>query len=49
MVTEVNGQSFENEVIKSGLPVVVDFWALQVMGCGPHPGDTDMGAAIGVS
>jgi thioredoxin 1 len=27
MVTEVNDQSFENEVIKCQIPVVVDFWA----------------------
>ena len=27
MVTEVNDQSFENEVLKCDIPVVVDFWA----------------------
>lgn len=27
MVTEITDQNFENEVLKSNLPVVVDFWA----------------------
>ena len=32
MVTEVNDQSFENEVLKCDIPVVVYFWAPW---CGP--------------
>jgi len=32
MVLEITDQNFEDEVLKSDLPVVVDFWALW---CGP--------------
>jgi thioredoxin 1 len=32
MVVEIANQSFESEVLKSDIPVVVDFWA---PGCSP--------------